>query len=652
MIYCGELVFFKGEGENDGIIEDVKGVIVGRVQDRNSFKKWFGRMWSEKGVDNGKTKVSPRSSSLPSTSSDSNGVWGKYHEEIEQYFNQLVSSNEEGTDNYVTDDILMNDSPDSDTLKNMVTKDKIEAVKAKISLTQEATELFRKQATVNIERQKRAEWAISLCTSRVETLTTSIEDEISKRLVIQKELDSRKETISELQSEVEEKRSKLNSILELQHELSSKLKSSNLEKSQAEFQLEKAVQTRTRMVHEIEDIRGQRDVLQRRIEFCREKDAIGNASRMSGVDVSFDYRMFNADEIRAATNDFASCLRFKSGRQWTNVYKGHLKHITVAIKLYDPSKFQSEDFLSVVELHGNIRHPHLIGIIGFCSELNCIVFEYMHNGCLRDRLFSNLKCSKGQNHILSWHDRVRIVAEICSGVAFLHQAHPRPIVHGNLDPSKILLDRFNSTKIFGYKAPLSSNESHDIQYDIMAFGNVILQILTGRNFAVLDDETIKIDSTAIIGFLDDQPGEWPQDLAIQLCNTAVMCLSRINIEAQDLNMNELMRDVDKIKQKADELVGKGKQLATNNTDEGRCSADSVDLPSIFFCPIYQDIMKHPYVAADGFSYELEAIQGWLATGRNSSPMTNLKLKHTLLTPNHALRSLIEEWHNKRSIPLV
>ncbi|KAG9129179.1 hypothetical protein Leryth_006428 [Lithospermum erythrorhizon] len=120
MIYCGELVFFKGEGENDGIIEDVKGVIVGRVQDRNSFKKWFGRMWSEKGVDNGKTKVSPRSSSLPSTSSDSNGVWGKYHEEIEQYFNQLVSSNEEGTDNYVTDDILMNDSPDSDTLKNMV----------------------------------------------------------------------------------------------------------------------------------------------------------------------------------------------------------------------------------------------------------------------------------------------------------------------------------------------------------------------------------------------------------------------------------------------------------------------------------------------------------------------------------------------------
>jgi hypothetical protein len=60
-------------------------------------------------------------------------------------------------------------------------------------------------------------------------------------------------------------------------------------------------------------------------------------------------------------------------------------------------------------------------------------------------------------------------------------------------------------------------------------------------------------------------------------------------------------------------------------------------------------MKNPYLAADGFSYEHEAIEEWLKTGHDTSPMTNLKFKHKLLTPNHTLRSLIQDWHNKRSI---
>lgn len=59
-------------------------------------------------------------------------------------------------------------------------------------------------------------------------------------------------------------------------------------------------------------------------------------------------------------------------------------------------------------------------------------------------------------------------------------------------------------------------------------------------------------------------------------------------------------------------------------------------------------MRNPHLAADGFSYEMEAIDQWLKTGHDTSPMTNLRLKHKLLVPNHTLRSLIEDWSNKRS----
>ncbi|KAG9139852.1 hypothetical protein Leryth_015233 [Lithospermum erythrorhizon] len=120
IICYGQIVFLKGEGENDGVIEDDKGVMVARIQERTSFKNWFGKIWPEKGLKIGKSKLSPSSSSQPSTCNDSTSIWGKYHEEIEQYFNQLMSSNEEGTENDVVDDILMKDRSDADILEHMV----------------------------------------------------------------------------------------------------------------------------------------------------------------------------------------------------------------------------------------------------------------------------------------------------------------------------------------------------------------------------------------------------------------------------------------------------------------------------------------------------------------------------------------------------
>jgi len=54
-------------------------------------------------------------------------------------------------------------------------------------------------------------------------------------------------------------------------------------------------------------------------------------------------------------------------------------------------------------------------------------------------------------------------------------------------------------------------------------------------------------------------------------------------------------------------------------------------------------MNDPQVAADGFTYEGEAIEGGRESGHDTSPMTNLKLSHLELTPNHALRLAIKDW---------
>lgn len=46
---------------------------------------------------------------------------------------------------------------------------------------------------------------------------------------------------------------------------------------------------------------------------------------------------------------------------------------------------------------------------------------------------------------------------------------------------------------------------------------------------------------------------------------------------------------------------------------------------------------------DGYSYERQAIENWIHTKNRSSPMTNLPLLTTFLTPNHTLKMAISRW---------
>ena len=58
------------------------------------------------------------------------------------------------------------------------------------------------------------------------------------------------------------------------------------------------------------------------------------------------------------------------------------------------------------------------------------------------------------------------------------------------------------------------------------------------------------------------------------------------------------------------------------------------------CILPQAVMEDPVVAQDGFAYERNAIARWLASGRASSPMTNLPLASPDLTPNHSAHAAI------------
>ena len=69
----------------------------------------------------------------------------------------------------------------------------------------------------------------------------------------------------------------------------------------------------------------------------------------------------------------------------------------------------------------------------------------------------------------------------------------------------------------------------------------------------------------------------------------------------------------------------------------------LEIPDAYLCPITMDPMEDPVMAADGHSYEKSEINAWFALGNNTSPKTGAALPHQFLTPNHNLRSAIQDF---------
>lgn len=82
------------------------------------------------------------------------------------------------------------------------------------------------------------------------------------------------------------------------------------------------------------------------------------------------------------------------------------------------------------------------------------------------------------------------------------------------------------------------------------------------------------------------------------------------------------------------------------TDESKLQ-DLDNFLDNFTCPISFQFFKHPVVAADGHTYEREAIQKWFRGDaqrglqpHNTSPKTNQRISRTLVT-NHQLKKVMD-----------
>ncbi|KAM0942055.1 putative protein kinase RLK-Pelle-RLCK-IXb family [Dioscorea sansibarensis] len=482
--------------------------------------------------------------------------------------------------------------------------------------------------------------------------------EMKQRKEIEETLAREKLELEKLKSQKDRVSEKLGKALEQKQTLEARIADSHRIVKDFGEKLSTAQSHLNLLQKEHEDLLRERDNAVREIEELRQRKEVG-----SSVYRPLNFLEFSYSELQQATQNFDKSMKIGEGG-YGSVYRGFLRHTVVAIKLLNPQSRQGEaEFQQELDVLTKVRHPNLVILIGACLEKKALVYEFLSNGCLEDRLVC-----KDNTAPLTWQVRTRIAAEICSALTFLHSNKPHTIVHGDLKPANILLDSNFVSKLgdFGIcRLLLQSNDTTNLfrethpkgtfvymdpefistgqltpRSDTYSFGVILLRLLTRRPpLGIVREVQEAIEKGCLHEILDPSAGDWPFVQAKRLAQVALRCC-----EISRKNRPDLGKEVWKVLEPMVKTVANTGSLSCPS---GASADDTSCVPSYFLCPIFQEIMQEPHIASDGYTYEAEAIRGWLDSGHETSPMTNLTLTHRELIPNLALRSAIREWMEQR-----
>lgn len=142
----------------------------------------------------------------------------------------------------------------------------------------------------------------------------------------------------------------------------------------------------------------------------------------------------NYNELKQASNNFSDSNILGNGG-FASVYRGHWKGTDVAIKRLRCNLM--DQALNELTILNSYRIDNILPIYGISIDgpEACLVYQFMANGSLEDRL----SCKNG-TPALTWNQRALIGEGVAKGLYYLHTLRDKPLVHGDVKSANVLLD--------------------------------------------------------------------------------------------------------------------------------------------------------------------------------------------------------------------
>ncbi|XP_062187384.1 protein STRUBBELIG-RECEPTOR FAMILY 3-like isoform X2 [Phragmites australis] len=228
----------------------------------------------------------------------------------------------------------------------------------------------------------------------------------------------------------------------------------------------------------------------------------GRVPSVGKVDLTTAVKSFSISSLQQYTNSFSE-ENFIRDSRFGKVYLAELPdgELLEVLKIdASNSKIPADAFLELVVNISELRHPNILGLVGYCAEFEQRLLVYEH--CSKMTLHDELHYVDDSNKPLSWNARLQVAVGAAKALQHLHDGCQPPIVHQNFEPSVVLLNstlvvhisecglaalasksvsQLSGHTLFHYEAPeVHESGSLSDRSDVYSFGVVMLELLTGR----------------------------------------------------------------------------------------------------------------------------------------------------------------------------
>ncbi|KAK1275536.1 putative LRR receptor-like serine/threonine-protein kinase [Acorus gramineus] len=279
---------------------------------------------------------------------------------------------------------------------------------------------------------------------------------------------------------------------------------------------------------------------------------------------------FTLRQMKAATKNFNAANKICEGG-FGPVYKGLLPDGTViAVKMLSSKSRQgNREFFNEIGMISAMQHPNLVKLLGCCVEgiQLLLVYEFMENNSLARALFGPTEYQLN----LDWPTRKKICLGIARGLAYLHGESRLKIVHRDIKPTNVLLDKDLNPKIsdfglarlnddenthistriagtVGYMAPEYATRGYlTDKADVYSFGVVILEVVSGKSnsnwrptedcFFLLDWAHVLLKRGQLKELIDPRLGmEFNEKEAIRMIKIVFLCTSASPVDRPSMSV--------------------------------------------------------------------------------------------------------------------